>query len=256
MQRRRCRRNVLERRAVRAVTVRGASIAGVPVLIATPTASVDERRMRRCPAVLWMHGFRADALAHVVELERCATLGFFAVGVDAVDHGARSSATLLERLQHSGGGALPVMLDIMEATVRELPALIDVLVTEHAVDRIRVSLVGISMGGFLAYRAIAAGIPLRSVVALLGSPEWPGRTSAHRSLVAFRDVALLSITAEHDVSVPPSAVHRLHEALGCAPTRSTACRHHELRGAGHLTTAAQWAEAMTETMAWLERYGR
>lgn len=237
------------------MTARGETIAGVPVLIATPPELSADGRSAPRPAVLWMHGFRADALAHAAELERCAALGFVAVGVDAVDHGVRSSPQLAERLRRSADGALPVMLDVMEATVRELPALIDALVSEHAVDRTRVSLVGISMGGFLAYRAIVAGISLRSVVALLGSPEWPGATSAHRSLVAFGDVALLSITAEHDVSVPPAAVYRLHEALAAAPTGWMGSHHHELRGSGHLTNAAQWAEAMRETMVWLERYG-
>ncbi len=233
------------------MTSRALVLAGVPLLIATPVWSSDQPR----PAVLWMHGFRADALAHAAELEHCAALGFIAVGVDAVDHGARSNPTLAERLLRSVDGALPVMLDVMEATVRELPALIDALVAECGVDRDRVSLVGISMGAFLAYRAVTAGVPLRAVVALLGSPEWPRDTSAHRVRSAFRDVALLSITAEHDVSVPSAAVFRLHEALATDAAHVAPHRHHTLRGAGHLTTAAQWAEAMHETMAWLERYG-
>ena len=235
------------------MTVRGGMIAGVPVLIATPMASLSEPPPRA--AVLWMHGFRADALAHAIELERCAARGFVAVGVDAVDHGARSTAQLAERLQRSEHGALPVMLDVIESTVRELPALIEALVAKCGVDRDRISLVGISMGAFLAYRAVTAGVPLRAVVALLGSPEWPGATSAHRSVSAFRNASLLSITAEHDVSVPPEATYRLHDALDAMLGPPTAHRHYELRGSGHLTNAAQWAEAMAETMTWLERYG-
>lgn len=234
-------------------------LAGVPVLIATPPAHAVACDDRHRPAVLWMHGFRADALAHVAELERCAALGFVAVGVDAVDHGARCRAALVERLAQSAAGALPVMLDIVDATVRELPALIDALVHEHGVDRRRVSLVGISMGAFLAYRAIADGIPLRSCVALLGSPEWPGSGSAHRQLHAFRHTALLSVTAEHDTNVPPAPVSRLHSALDVSFGDAAVCHHHhhhELRGAGHLTNAAQWGEAMHQTLAWLARHGR
>lgn len=216
---------------------------------------MSARAVRSRPAVLWMHGFRADALAHAKELERCAARGFVAVGIDAVDHGARGGPQLAERLGRSADGALPVMLEIVEATVAELPAVIDVLAAEYWVDRGRVSLVGISMGAFLAYRAITSGLPLRSVVALLGSPEWPGNTSAHHSLPAFNAVALLSITAEHDVSVPPPAVHRLHarlrEQTGPAPVE----QHVVLQGAGHLTNAAQWAEAMRASMAWLKRHG-
>ncbi len=234
------------------MTARAHVLAGVPVLVATPPAITSLWR----PAVFWMHGFRADALAHAAELEQCAALGFVAVAVDAVDHGTRRGPQLDDRLRRSEHGALPVMLDVVEETVRELPALIDALVADFRVDRARVSMVGISMGAFLAYRAIVGDVPLRSVVALLGSPEWPGDTSAHRSLSAFRDVALLSITAEHDVSVPPAAVHRLHDALAVRPDDATPRHHHVLRGSGHLTTAAHWAEAMTETVAWLQQHAR
>ncbi|QJR37077.1 dienelactone hydrolase family protein [Gemmatimonas groenlandica] len=235
------------------MTARAMVLAGVPLLMATPPSSKVEPRGRA--AVLWMHGFRADALAHAAELERCADLGFIAVGADAVDHGARASAHLAERLRRSTDGALPVMLDVMEATVRELPALIDALVVECGVDRDRVSLVGISMGAFLAYRAVTAGVPLRAVVALLGSPEWPRDTSAHLALSAFGDVALLSITAEYDASVPPHGVFRLHDALSAQLPHAVAQHHHTLQGAGHLTTARQWAEAMQTTLAWLVRHG-
>ena len=108
------------------MTARAIVLAGVPVLIATPDSVASPTR----PAVLWMHGFRADALALAAELERCAALGFVAVGVDAVDHGARGGPQLAERLHGSANGALSVMLGIVEATVRELPALIDALVVE------------------------------------------------------------------------------------------------------------------------------
>jgi pimeloyl-ACP methyl ester carboxylesterase len=68
-------------------------------------------------------------------------------------------------------------------------------------------------------------------------------------------VALLSITAEHDVSVPPAAVMRLHAALdarfGVTPQR----RHVELPGAGHLTSQSEWEQAMAATLAWLVEHG-
>ncbi|MES2524718.1 MAG: hypothetical protein V4617_18625 [Gemmatimonadota bacterium] len=238
-------------------------IAGVPVLIATPVHAPPYA------TVLWCHGFRADALAHAAELEACARAGYLAVGIDAVLHGARGTDELTARLSRSPGGALPVMLDIVEETFRELPALIDGLVAHHGASRERLAMVGISMGAFLAYRSIRGGLPLRSVIALLGSPE-PSlsvdardRGDEHDALDAFRRVALLSITAEHDESVPPAPVRRLHERLERAnaamasPVQPEAQgvriedRHHELRGSGHLTSADAWAEAMHEMMRWL-----
>ena len=179
-------------------------IAGVPVLIATPGDPPAERPAPLWPVVLWMHGFRADALAHAAELERCATHGFVAVGVDAVDHGARSSPLLIERLQRSANGALPVMLEVMEATGRELPAFIDALVADFDVDRDRVSLVGISMGAFLAYRAIAAGLPLRAVV--VPSRAEACAACARGDCVGTAELADLVPLAEAVVSRVPSSV--------------------------------------------------
>lgn len=227
------------------------TVAGVPVLIAEPSAASGEP----VPVVFWHHGFRADALAHAAELERCAAAGFLAIGVDAVAHGARGDAALPRRIADSPAGAMPVMLDIVRETLRELPLLLDALAMEFPIDRARVSMVGISMGAFLAYRAIVAGPPVRSVVALLGSPEWPHAESPHHSLHAFQGVAVCSITAERDVSVPPAPVERLHHTLQQVFPTSARHRHHQLRGAGHLTSADEWAEAMRETLDWLKRHG-
>ncbi len=226
-------------------------LADIPVLIATPAYSAGP-----LPTVLWFHGFRADALAHAAELERCADAGFLAVGVDAVGHGGRRDPAIADRIAKSPGGALPVMLGLVDQSIAELPSLVSHLATAHGADVGRVSAVGISMGAFLTYGAIADGMPLRAAVALLGSPVWPRANSPHENVAAFRDVALLSVTAEHDASVPPHATREFHRILGRRSGTPAPHAHHELRGSGHLTSARHWAEAMDETIAWLERHAR
>jgi uncharacterized protein len=221
-------------------------LAGVPVLIAEPAPSAS-----LLPVVLWHHGFNADALAHAAELERCADAGFLAVGIDAVGHGARRDPTLGPRVAAAGRGGIHIMLDVAEATLAEQSALIDALADVFPIDHTRVSLVGISMGAFLCYRAIVTSPPLRAVVALLGSPEWPRATSPHHALHTFQNVALLSITAERDTHVPPDAAQRLHEQLHTHFPHCARHHHHSLLGSGHLTSAESWSEAMRETQRWL-----
>ena len=226
--------------------------AGVPTLTAVPETSDFPT-----PVVIWYHGLHADALAHAAELERCATAGFLAIGVDAVGHGARRDAQLAEWLSRSPDGGMSVMLSLVEQTVLELPALLDAIGEAYPINRDRVSLVGISMGAFLAYRAVVDGPPIRAVVALLGSPEWPTSDSPHHSLASFSEVALLSITAEHDAAVSPDAAHRLHRALQGQAVGGSAKpeHHHVLRGASHGLSALEWARAMRVTMQWLKRWG-
>lgn len=225
------------------------ALAGVPVLLARPTPGAAPP-----PIVLWFHGFRADAAANEAELAQLAEAGFLAVGVDAVGHGARRADDTDVRIAGASGGARAVMLELAAATAAELPALLVALAERGLGDPARVAVVGVSMGGYLAYRAALAVPGVHVVVAVLGSPEWPDDASPHRHPVAFQDLALLSITAERDVSVPPGPARRLHAALAAGHPAPERARYVELPGAEHLMTAAQWAVVTDETLRWLSAH--
>ncbi|MGZ8456745.1 MAG: alpha/beta hydrolase family protein [Gemmatirosa sp.] len=104
--------------------------------------------------------------------------------------------------------------------------------------------------------AVPAIPTLGAAVALLGAPEWPGDDSPHRRPHAFHDVALLSITAERDASVPPDAARRFHATLAVDHPRPDRARHLELPDAEHLMTGAQWHAAMDGMLDWLRAHLR
>ena len=224
--------------------------AGVPLLIVEPDDAAE-----RTPVVLWHHGFSVSKETHRDELARVAALGIRAVGVDAVGHGARRFPDWDDRLDAARrgppGSVFRFMLSIAAATADETPALVAALAESGLADPERVSLVGISLGGYVAHRAVLRYPRLRAVVALLGSPAWPDDpASPHLHVDAFRNTAMLSITAERDASVPPEEARLFHERLGA----SARTRYLELAGAEHLMSGDQWGEAMGETMAWLGRF--
>jgi len=232
------------------------TVAGVPLLVAAPDGV-----QAPAPLVLWFHGFGVDAAANGAELARLAEAGYLAVGIDAVGHGRRRIPDLAERQAAPRAAALHTMATLAEATALEVPALVDALVREGCADGERVAAVGVSMGGYLVYRAIVAAPAIRAAVAILGSPEWPSGTasdgdSPHLHLDAMRRVALLSITAERDESVPPDAARRLHARLAESHPPPERARYEELAGAPHLMSAAQWERAMSLTLAWLDAHLR
>jgi poly(3-hydroxybutyrate) depolymerase len=140
-----------------------------------------------------------------------------------------------------------IMQAQISATIAEVPTLVDALVTDYNADPARISVVGVSMGAFLVYRLLLTALPIRSAVALLGAPDdLPSAELVH----AAQRVTLLSITAEHDVNVPPHETVALHKALGVQ------AQHHVLRGSGHLTSAEHWHEAMQHTERWLDDHAR
>ena len=171
-------------------------------------------------AVLWFHGFNVDKETHRAELERFARAGFLAVGVDAAGLGER-------RMPHDG--SKQAMLAFADATAAEVPLLVDALLRDGIPT---VAIAGVSMGGYIVYRAALLEPRLSAAVAILGSPEG-------LDFSAFAHVPLLSITAERDKNVPPAPARALH-----TPHGNPATNYIELPGAQHLLTAEEWAPAV------------
>jgi dienelactone hydrolase len=217
------------------VNVRRRTIDTVPLLL------VSDRGRAPRPAAFWFHGFNSDANANRAELERLAAAGFLAIGVDAVGHGARRWPNLDDIAAAAREETLRAMRIMVNDTAHELGTVIDVLAAEGEIDD-RIGVAGVSMGGYLVYRALTLEPRIRAAVALLGSPD-----DIHDS--ALHPTALLSITAQRDVNVPPTDARALHDRL-----RWPTARYMEIEGAEHLMTQEQWNHAMDETVNWLTTY--
>jgi uncharacterized protein len=219
----------------------------IPLLIREPA-----QRTAPHPTVLWFHGLGVSKETHVEELEQLAFAGFLAVGIDAAGHGQRALPSLRERIDRATQDeALRLMLPLVELTARDVPAIVKTLVERGVADERRIALAGISMGAFVVYRAITVVQGIRAAVAILGSPVWPEGISPHWTPEAFRDTALLSITAERDTNVPADDARRFHEALTRDAGRTAPAAYLEIPGAQHLLSPEDWEVAMGETVKWL-----
>lgn len=190
-------------------------------------------------ALLWFHGFNADAETHRPELERFARAGFDAYGIDAVGHGSRRWPDLDARVAAPREEAKRTMLEIVDATAAEAADLVRSLLRDGYAS---VSIAGVSMGGYVVYRMLLMEPRIRAAVALLGSPE-------ALEFARFSATRLLSITAENDENVPPHAARALHDFLG-----NSATNYIELRGVAHLLDAESWNHAIEVSVTWLARH--
>jgi len=233
------------------ITFETRTIAGVPLLLASA-----ENAAAPLPLVLWFHGFGVDKETHRKELRQLGDAGFLAVGVDAAGHGDRRLPDLAVRQAAPREQALRTMIELAERTADEVPAVVRALVREGLADGGRVGVAGVSMGGYVVYRAVLAEPAIRAAVSILGSPDWPHGDSPHRHLDGFRRTALLSITAGRDENVPPDAARELHRRLAEVDPASPLHRYVELSGAVHLMSQEHWKRAMDETLRWLPQHLR
>jgi hypothetical protein len=223
-------------------------LGAVPALIARPAVGESP-----WPAVLWFHGFTADRNASRPKLEALARL--LAVGIDAVGHGARRLPDFDRHFSGPKEETSRRFLELVTATVAEVPGLFDNLRDEGLADERRLAVAGVSMGGYITYGAVIADRRIQAAVPLLGSPEWDHPDSPHLHSGCFFPTALLSITAGADTDVPPDrarAFHRvLEERYRDAPDR---LRYAEIEGAPHMMHPADWAGAVKEAVGWIARF--
>jgi dienelactone hydrolase len=231
------------------------SLAGAPALVVSDGPPV-EAAPRGC--VLVLHGLGGHKGVQRPELERLASVGFVAVGLDAVGHGARRWPDFEERFRGDGGSGR-AFRQLLRESVAEIPAVVDALVERGWGLPGRLGLAGVSLGGFVAYGGALAERRLGAAVAILGSPDWgpDAIESPHHAPGRFFPLPLLSLTAGGDDVVPPAPVHALHAALApiyaSAPDRH---RHVEWPESGHEMRPSDWAAAWDEAIGWFGRFLR
>jgi hypothetical protein len=193
-------------------------------------------------ALLWYHGLGVSKETHQPELERFARAGILAVGVDAAGHGERRLPDFEERFAPPREVIEPLLYQLVGDSVAEIPAIVDALGVS------RIALCGISFGGYIAYRGAVRDARISAAVTLLGSPD---PTLAD----AYFPKALLSLTAENDVNVPPDAARAFHHDLLPRYTASPErLEYHEYAGGTHFFTEEDWEDAMQRTIGWVLRF--
>ncbi|WP_224248713.1 alpha/beta hydrolase family protein [Hyalangium gracile] len=227
------------------------SLAGAPVLVVHRDSREDALRRG---AVLFFHGLSGSKEVHERELRLFAEHGLFAVGVDAVGHGERRYPDFEARFERSPEEAF---LGVVQATAREVPALLDALVKEHGASPDRLGIGGASLGGYITYAALVEERRLRAAVPFIASPEWslPLPASPHQHLERFFPVALFSQTAGRDEVVRSSDTRRFHERLEpfYARAHERLC-YREFPESAHMMRPQDWDVATRDAAEWLVRF--
>lgn len=217
--------------------------------------------------VLVYHGLYAGKDGQRKELHSLAAAGFIAVGVDARFHGERSHPDLKKWLNE--GDTHQNLIMLVRDCVAEIPPLLDVLIRDLGEREGRVGMTGISMGGYIAYRAALVDRRLRAIVPILGSPDWSLHTrstedpefrellaqSPHLYAAEFPPTALLAINAGQDENVHPGESRRFVEQLRShyqsMPERLD---YLEYPDSGHFMREHDWDHGWSRTVMWFQRF--
>ncbi len=229
-------------------------IADIPALLVYQNSPKEAAKQG---TVLFYHGLAANKETGKKELTSLAQAGYLAVAIDNVGHGERRYEDFDHRFSSTNPNLEADFTEAVAETAQEVPKLIDALCSRYGAKEDKIAIAGISMGGFITYRAIQVDKRLKVATPILGSPQWKIKDSRspHENINEFYPCAILSQNAGADESVPPQAARELHEQLvhhyGEEPNRQ---KYVEFANVGHFMPEHDWNELWSNVLDWLKEH--
>ena len=208
-------------------------------------------------SIFFYHGLGSDKDQQDKELYSLAQRGFLAIGIDNIGHGARRTADFDWQFSGQNPDFEIELFKAISLTAQEIPSLIDAYLQAGIIHPEKIGLMGVSMGGYIAYQAALKDKRIKAVTPILGSPHWHAdySNSPRRHPEHFFPTAILSQNAGLDLSVPPEAARKFHQVLqqyyATAPERQ---QYIEYPDSEHFMREADWHICWEQALAWLERF--
>lgn len=145
------------------------TIRGIPAIISRR----DDKSKK--PLVILSHGFTQSKDTYSANgcLKELAELGYYAVAIDNRLHGDRPGPGFQAAVMNSSGEIdLLALRMAMKETADDVKLLIDDLSVLEEVDKERIAMIGVSMGGCITYRTVVTDNRIKVGIPIISSPFW------------------------------------------------------------------------------------
>jgi uncharacterized protein len=229
-------------------------------LAKAPSLLVYEESIERACSkgtILFYHGLGASKDIQLQDLKNLAMFGFLVIGIDNIGHGERRFSDFDFRFSpENPNRERDIQLAVYE-TAQEIPQIVDALFEQSMVKQNRLGITGISMGGFITYRAILEEKRFNCAVSILGSPLWENNStqSPHLSIGDFFPIPLLSLNAGSDHLVPVEHARTFHHNLKqYYKTSPEKICYIEYPDADHFMPQHDWDNLWKKMVEWFEKW--
>ncbi|MCP4181633.1 MAG: hypothetical protein GY756_28035 [bacterium] len=219
-----------------------------------PTLFISEKKIENNndkSCILFYHGLGASKDIQLNELESLASNGFLVIGIDNVGHGDRRYSDYDEKFSENNPKRLQNIIDAVDATACEVGIIIDYLIGNKIVKANNIGIVGISMGAFIAYKIPTLENRIKTISAILGSPEH-SFNNIDNYIKKYSATSLLSQNATHDNIVPPIETRELHQEFkNFYVDYRDRFKYVEYPNSGHFMEEKEWNKCWNLNLQWL-----
>jgi dipeptidyl aminopeptidase/acylaminoacyl peptidase len=128
------------------------------------------------PLLILSHGFSSDKKTFAGKnniMERFAEKGFFVVSFDNRSHGERKGRSDIERINKGASGFDVYRIrKLIKESADDVVKIIDHYEKNPSIDAENTGISGVSMGGFVSFRAALMDKRIKAVAPIIGSPYW------------------------------------------------------------------------------------
>ena len=142
-------------------------ISQIPVLVCFSQDGVTPK-----PLVLLSHSF-GSAKENLKDRSKIlAEMGYYAVSIDNRGHGKREEPAFSVQVFKNKLLDVYQVRRLIKETADDIPSIIDHLEANDMVDTKRIGMLGVSMGGFVALRALVIEDRIKVATPVIASPYW------------------------------------------------------------------------------------
>ena len=142
------------------------AVEGIPILSCYSSDEGIESR----PLVILSHAFQSSKEFWQDKMLSLAKAGYYAVALDNRGHGERKGPDFKAQVFEKDGFNLYEVRRLIKETADDIPILIDHFSTHENVDAERIGMIGVSMGGFITFRALVIDDRIRVAAPVIASP--------------------------------------------------------------------------------------
>ncbi len=138
----------------------------IPVIICTNEDTSPK------PLVIFSHGFSGNKEFWKEYMKELAELGYYTVAIDNRLHGERNDEGFSSVLSSDGKVDFYKVFKAIKLNAEDIKQVLDYFTKKAEIDRTRIAMVGISMGGFTTYRTVVIDNRIKVAIPIIASPVW------------------------------------------------------------------------------------